>query len=111
MMETKESQVQCCDKADAEQWMIKKVGHSGWVLALPLTARGHDYTMNFICNLTREAILVQCSKTITAKETAKLYFKQVLLRTRQCLTRAANQLERQRRSDVRKQGSDSEGIP
>ena len=47
----------------------------------PLTARGHDYTMNFICNLTREAILVPCSKTITAKETAKLYFKNVFPRT------------------------------
>jgi hypothetical protein len=37
--------------------------------------------MNFICNLTREAILAPCSKTITAKETAKLYFKNVFPRT------------------------------
>ncbi len=41
----------------------------------------HDDTMNFICNLTREAILVPCSKTITAKETARLYFKNVFPRT------------------------------
>ncbi len=46
----------------------------------PLTARGHDNTMNFICNLTQEAILVPCSKTITAKETAKLCFKKVFPR-------------------------------
>ncbi len=47
----------------------------------PLTARGHDYTMNFICNLTQEAILVPFSKTITAKEThSKLYFKNVFPR-------------------------------
>ncbi len=37
--------------------------------------------MNFICNLTREATLVPCLKTITAKETAKLYFKHVFPRT------------------------------
>ncbi len=37
--------------------------------------------MNFICNLTREAILVPCLKTITAKETAKLFFKHVFPRT------------------------------
>ncbi len=41
--------------------------------------------MNFICNLTREAILrlvkVPCLKTITAKETAKLSFKHVFPRT------------------------------
>jgi hypothetical protein len=41
--------------------------------------------MNFICNLTRatgrEAILLPCSKTITVKETTKLYFKYVFPRT------------------------------
>jgi hypothetical protein len=31
--------------------------------------------------MTREAILVPCSKTITAKETARLYFKNVFPRT------------------------------
>jgi hypothetical protein len=41
----------------------------------PLTARGHDYSMNFICTN------LPCLKTITAKETAKLYFKHVFPRT------------------------------
>jgi hypothetical protein len=37
--------------------------------------------MNLICNLTREAIVLPFSKTITAKETAKLYFKHVFPKT------------------------------
>eukprot|EP00961_Rhodomonas_salina_P243729 3293423-Rhodomonas_salina.1 len=39
----------------------------------PLTKRGNDYVCGFIDNLTREVVLVPCSKTVTVKETARLY--------------------------------------
>ena len=46
----------------------------------PKTKRGNDYIMGFICNLCREAVIAPCSKTITAKETALLFIKEVLPR-------------------------------
>ena len=47
----------------------------------PKTKEGNDYIAGFICNLVREAILVPCTKNVTAKQTVKLFVKYVMPRT------------------------------
>eukprot|EP00961_Rhodomonas_salina_P214213 2892746-Rhodomonas_salina.2 len=44
----------------------------------PMTARRNDYVAGFIDKLTREVVLVPCQKTITAKQTARLFVQYVL---------------------------------
>jgi len=46
----------------------------------PKTKNGNDYVIGFICNLTREAILIPCQKTLTARGAADLFLKHVLRR-------------------------------
>ena len=58
-----------------EPWERMSVDFCG---PFPLTKRGNDEVAGFICNLTREVVLVPCSKTITAKETAKLFVRHVM---------------------------------
>ncbi len=52
-------------------WEAKSVDLCG---PFPKTKTGHDYVIGFICNLTQEAILLLCQKTLTAKGAADLYF-------------------------------------
>jgi hypothetical protein len=46
----------------------------------PKTKNGNDYVIGFICNLTREAILLPCQKTLTAKGAVELFINHVLRR-------------------------------
>jgi transposase InsO family protein len=47
----------------------------------PTTKNGNDYIIGFIDNLTREAIIIPCKQTLTAKGAVSLFMKFVLSRT------------------------------
>eukprot|EP00961_Rhodomonas_salina_P247865 3349487-Rhodomonas_salina.1 len=47
----------------------------------PKTKEGNDYIAGFICNLVHEAILVPCTKNVTAKQTVQMFVKYVMPRT------------------------------
>ena len=59
----------------SEPWERMSIDFCG---PFPLTKRGNDYVCGFICNLTREVVLVPCQKTVTAKETARLFVRHAM---------------------------------
>ena len=41
---------------------------------LPATQRGHDYILVVVDQFSKMAILIACTKTVTAPQVAKLFF-------------------------------------
>jgi hypothetical protein len=62
-----------------EPWEAMSIDYCG---PFPLTKDGNNQVVGFICNLVQEAILLPCSKHITAKQMAKLFVKHVMPRIR-----------------------------
>ena len=61
-----------------EPWEGMSVDFCG---PFPTTKNGNDFIAGFVCNLSREAILLPCKSTINSKGTVELYIARVLPRT------------------------------